>query len=616
MRAAGRSRRGHVLGLTVVWLVAALYLHSFAYRGWLPHDEGQLAHGAERVLHGELPHRDFDEPYTGGLSGLYAAAFAVLGVRLTAIRTTLVVVALLFVPFVYAIAARFAPPHAAALVTLLCFGSSFPVYFAGLPSWYNLFFATLGTYALLRHLDTGRRRWLVVAGLAGGLGILVKSVGAYWVAAALLHLVYREQLDAAPTPAGGRPSVLLMLDALAMAVLVGLLLALVRTRSAPMEVLHFVAPGAALAALVVWSEWHHGGPSLPRLARLARTLVPFAAGVLVPVAAFLLLYLVGGGWDDVWRGMVVLPRRRLESAAVALPSPWTLRAALPYAALLAWPAAVSVRVERIALAILVPILAALALRLHDPSINVPISDSIRPICPAVVLVGCFLLGRAARTGSLTPKRRAEMMLLLSVAALTSLIQFPYSSGVYFAYVAPFVILAVTAVVTSRGGAPLRLHLAVAAFYLAFAVIYVHPRNTAILAGPPGERALLDLERGGLEVSRGDEALYTRLVREIQRHSAPGDFIYAAPDSPQIYFLSARRNATHTMYDFFDPDFGSDTHARTERILRALEEKQVQVVVINWRPPFTPWIARDLVDALRRRYPNEVPLPPFSVRWRS
>jgi hypothetical protein len=127
--------------------------------------------------------------------------------------------------------------------------------------------------------------------------------------------------------------------------------------------------------------------------------------------------------------------------------------------------------------------------------------------------------------------------------------------------------------------------------------------------------MLTLQRAGLEVSRKDEALYTRLVAEIQRHSAPGAFIYAAPDCPHLYFLSARRNPTRTMNDFFDPDFESDPRGRTDRILRALEEKQVPVVVINWRPAFTPSIDVALVDALRRRYPNGLELPPFSVRWR-
>ncbi len=194
-------------------------------------------------------------------------------------------------------------------------------------------------------------------------------------------------------------------------------------------------------------------------------------------------------------------------------------------------------------------------------------------------------------------------------------QYPYSHGIYFCYAAPLVILAVVALVTSTPAAPKLLHLCVLGFYLAFAVTSLNRSNTRNLAGPPGERATLALDRGGLEVRASDQELYTRLVKEIQIHSAPGAFIYAAPDAPHVYFLSARQNPTRTLYDFFDQDLGTDLAPRTLRILSALEEKQVKVVVINWNPDFTTWIARDLLDALLTRFPNETALPRYSVRWR-
>ncbi|MEM7349697.1 MAG: hypothetical protein AAF657_02750, partial [Acidobacteriota bacterium] len=44
------------------WAVAVGYLATLADEGWIPHDEGMLGQCAERLLQGELPHRDFDEP--------------------------------------------------------------------------------------------------------------------------------------------------------------------------------------------------------------------------------------------------------------------------------------------------------------------------------------------------------------------------------------------------------------------------------------------------------------------------------------------------------------------------------------------------------------------------
>ena len=61
--------------LAIVWLFAGWYGYTGLDRGWVPHDEGQFAQAADRILAGEMPHRDFDEMYTGGLSYLNAAAF-------------------------------------------------------------------------------------------------------------------------------------------------------------------------------------------------------------------------------------------------------------------------------------------------------------------------------------------------------------------------------------------------------------------------------------------------------------------------------------------------------------------------------------------------------------
>jgi len=61
--------------LIVVWIGSALYVGARLNRGWVPHDEGALGHSAERVLAGQLPHRDFDETCTGGLSFLNGIPF-------------------------------------------------------------------------------------------------------------------------------------------------------------------------------------------------------------------------------------------------------------------------------------------------------------------------------------------------------------------------------------------------------------------------------------------------------------------------------------------------------------------------------------------------------------
>ena len=89
----------------------------------------------------------------------------------------------------------------AGAVTLLAVAWSIPNYSAAMPSWYNLFFATFGLAALLRYIETQKRRWLLAAGLCGGISCLFKISGLYFVAGALLFLLFREAV--APKIRGG-----------------------------------------------------------------------------------------------------------------------------------------------------------------------------------------------------------------------------------------------------------------------------------------------------------------------------------------------------------------------------------------------------------------------------
>ena len=165
----------------IVILVAGILLASDLNQGWVPHDEGALGQSAERVLAGQVPHRDFDEIYTGALAYVHAAAFLIGPHASTTTRVPLFLIALLWVAALYAIARRFVPAAGAAVVAITALVWSVPNYPASMPSWFNLFLATFGTLALLKGLETGRRRWMVLAGLAGGVSFLFKLSGIFYL---------------------------------------------------------------------------------------------------------------------------------------------------------------------------------------------------------------------------------------------------------------------------------------------------------------------------------------------------------------------------------------------------------------------------------------------------
>lgn len=295
----------------------------------MPHDEGAFAQAAERILDGQLPHRDFDDTYTGGLAFLHALAFKLFGVRLLSMRWMLLVFSLVFIPAAYAIAAHVARPIVAGLMTLLCVALSLPNYFAPVPSWYNLFFATFGTLALLRHIETGGRRWLFIAGALGGASFLIKSIGLFYVAAVLIFLLYREQGESATTTRDARTWGFGLFSSAGLLVFAGLLMVLiwrqpglVPFQQRAMELFHFAVPGLALCGLLIGNEWSvPRGNSWQRLRRVLHLLAPFLAGLAIPVAAFLLPYVLTSGLDELVTGVFLLPLRRFTSSSYPLP-PW------------------------------------------------------------------------------------------------------------------------------------------------------------------------------------------------------------------------------------------------------------------------------------------------------
>ena len=124
------------LVLVAVLTVSAVYIGSHISGGWVPADDGILAQSALRVMQGQLPHRDFAEIYTGGLSMIHALAFRVFGVNLMSLRYCAFLFCLAWIPAVYYIALRFTSAIAAGLITLVAVAWSYPNYPAAMPSWY------------------------------------------------------------------------------------------------------------------------------------------------------------------------------------------------------------------------------------------------------------------------------------------------------------------------------------------------------------------------------------------------------------------------------------------------------------------------------------------------
>lgn len=602
------------LVLVVFLLVSALYVRWHLRNGWIPIDDGPVAETARRVMEGQVPHRDFDELYTGGLAYVNAAAFRALGTNLWTLRLVLFGVFLAWAPAVFYITSRFVRPLAAAGVGFLAVVWSLPNYPGAMASWYNLFLATFGTAALLRYLEDSKARWLFIAGVAGGLSFLVKVIGLYYIAGALLFLVFHAHaLGASSLTADKRSSRgYEAFVTVSLLVFVAALLLVVRSHLQATEFVQFVLPGALLAALLIRNEWTEpAGPSRARFAMLARLVLPFLAGIALPVALYFAFYVHAGALGALLNGVFVAPQRRLSFIAVFAPEPATMLALVPFAAfaILAYRAKGRLTRRETILFALMLLLLLRATR-GNGLLYRTIWLAARSLLPLLVIGGILLLSRKRKPDS-SPLLHEQTMLLLAVTAMCSLVQFPYAVATYFGYVAPLIPL-VSLALYSHVRLPARtIPAMLVAFFIAFAILRTNSTQLASKGNTYQRQpalAMLTMERGGVRVPIDQALSYDSLVKKLRIH-ARGGYTWASPDSPEVYFLAGLDNPTRTLFEVFD-----NPPSTPREIMRILEAHGVTAIVLS-SPSFSPPISHEMYQLVSARFPHAEEVGPFQLRWR-
>ena len=597
-----RLIRWSVLG--AVMLMVGLYVGPRIGRGWVPADDGTLAQSALRVFQGQLPHRDFVEVYTGGLSMIHALAFRVLGVNLMSLRICVFLFFLAWLPAVYYIALRFTSPLGAGLTTLVAVSWSFPNYPAAMPSWYNLFFATFGAAALLRFLEVRTRRWLFIAGVCGGLSIIVKVIGAYYVAGVLLFLTFLEQSEVRESPEkkawGYR-----LFSICSLFLFLSTLIYLMHSRLSSAEVYHFILPSVVIVGLILFVEWKVSGETSERFRTLLPMVVTFCGGVVSPIAIFLAPYARSGALHDFFLGVTSSAVARANDLAVLRPAPvQQAMFVLPLAGLLAagmyWD---KFQGKVVGAAVGVGAIVIAYRATHSNGILSAVWFSAVMLTPVVVIAGVAAILAKSKHSDPGNIRRPQILLLVALAATCSLVQYPLAAPIYLCYTLPLTILALVAVVTTSKRQPGTYVLAaVAGLYLAFGVVTLFRMQLAELTHEVGRMDKLALPRGGVQIE--NEHIFEVLIPFLQAHS-PNGLMYAGNDCPELYFLSGLKNVTR-----------DDTAPSSMEVLRALRSSDVKLVVINEAPFFPSGQMKPEVRAeLERTFPHHVPAWIFQVFWR-
>src|SRR5579864_949829 len=576
----------------VVWIATVTYAAVVLRWGWIPRDDGFLAHAAERVLRGEIPHRDFQDVYVGLLSYLHAAAFRIWGTNLGSLRYPLFAVFVFWVPSIFWIASRMLGRIGTAIATVIAAVWCIPNYSASMPSWYNLFFATFGLAALFRYIEVDSPWLLFLAGFSAAISCLFKITGLYFVAAVFLFLVWQARPNPSASPTKSRiDRVLVSLVAVVFVTAVALLL---RSRLGASEIYHFLAPQVAISAFLLWFIWRPGRQvhEKSQAWNLVRTLGPFALGFLLPIAAFEIAFASMGAVRDLLNGVFLLPMRRL---AVVGRSPAPLISLVPMGLTLGLViAAAKFRGRRpwfINALLVVGFAALLFLSANSPAAFTFSWYIFAPLIPPIVVISVVALCQSAGDSV----RDQRLMLLAGTVAVCSLIQYPFSTAAYFCYVAPLLVLLVAELAT-RYPIPRSTIAIICAFALLFPIIRLRPFMERDGFSHINLIPLQLARAGGLKIRADQTRDYEQLVHVIQQHVRPGSFIYVAPDDAQIYFLAEMRNPTRLTYSSLDEPRG-----QTERILQRLAAHDVRLVVID--TGLISSAPADLLEKLNSLFPD-------------
>lgn len=148
----------------LVFSASVLYLWPFRRYTNLNADEGIVLAGAQRVLAGQVPYRDFFSFYTPGSYYLMALLFRLFGASMLVGRGLLLFIGGVFSALSYLLARRVCSRWSALLCTYLLLTICLPSRFFVLHNWDSTFWAYVALYATVRLVEEGGTGWAFATG--------------------------------------------------------------------------------------------------------------------------------------------------------------------------------------------------------------------------------------------------------------------------------------------------------------------------------------------------------------------------------------------------------------------------------------------------------------------
>jgi hypothetical protein len=564
-------------------------------------DEGYFAEQAARVLHGELPYRDFESLYTPGVLYLSSWIFAAAGgPTLIGLRLASLAIRALVALGMYHLGRALVPGCWAMWPPLLLLVGldTIPAGWEPHPGWYAALGAIVVVWAGARVPDAapGRRWvWLGITGAAAALTFVCKQNAGVLIGLAVVELIVLQGCD---VPTGPVTPALRRVQWGTAIGMVGLVLGLVRPYLDPAVALLVVSP-VLLTSLLLLSHGKVDKDGVGLRDRLG-PLIPFAAGWSMVTLPWLAVLLVSLGGDARQLGAFVgavdqsglyFPPQLPGPVALAVVGIGVLIVAGARAQggqhavlLLVGAVVVGVTVGSTRLAD-EPTLASVLLAPER------VGFGIVSLLPAIAAWSTAWLARAAPVSAAAWRLRWYLV----AGSLFLITQYPRMDTFHLAWSAPLLLVLGGVVLacahtwltqrwpTGRlrtglvalGLLSVGLSAAMPAVYQRAGVLFVSNPDT----GWPERTWLVQLDRpaivDGFRIGVAAAWQLRDLLDYLDAETSPGEAIFVYPSSPLLYVLANRPNPTR--YSHVYPSMST---ADQQLLANTLDRAGVRVIVVS------------------------------------
>jgi hypothetical protein len=555
--AGGRMQLAAAMAASLA--VVATLLWTFHDRFWWAVDEGVYAYVAQRILAGDVPHRDLVDLHGGYVNYLHALAFQLFGEDLVSLRYPLALLTFiqsLLAGWLLAPGKRWAVAMAPLVVTAF----SFVQFLNPSANWYSLFMLFLTCWALTR-IDPRTLRGTILIGVLLGTCFLLRQLSGVLLAMGSVCWLLMS-LDGA---AGRAPW---LARSLLLVIASGLAGYLWSKGSAFSFLLFGIGPLAFIA--LSCARVRADGQSAARL------VFGLSAGVLLAAAPLALWYASEGSiaqWlEDILFTALLINRQEFIAEQSYLP-------------------------------FVVVALAGIR-QMSDPVVflNGFLWLSLLAAPPVLGVLVSWDLVRRGRTAPLHP--------LPVLSLFFALVAIHYEISMYLWFAISPVLLALL-----RYGSRFEIPSVALALLLSTTALLFQagqPVSRGFLEMLRGDRFPLDaqegLPRARLQMERADQELFRSVIARIEAEARPGEPLYTLPMDPELNFLTGRRSPV----DYYGTPLGLRNPADVDDSMKRLREAAPLFVVHRREDKYSSRLSDSLLSEIRRLAPSPEPIGPFDL----